>query len=507
MRDADTVDIRYPRHPSTLVLLALGALALAVGTPCVAYRVLRLEAGAPFHPVDGVAIGSVLFVLLGVWMLRMVTISVRADAYGIHVRTWLRRRRVPWADVADVQELVKVYKSTEVHRVVVGRRRTRALTLPLPQGSSDQSAYQRAFEADLAALRAAHRRYGRPESDHPVVINSRTAGRSWKATLVVCGVLLGCSGVAASFVSTASDHLREWKAAVPCPAGEPDRTCLVTERAVIERTHRERGKGPSYLYFTGDRPVDRVSVDRDAAQDFTAGDRVTLTFWEGGIYRVEGAGQEWTEHFATGGEVAVVSALCALGAGFPASQLVIRRRGRGRPADEVLPSAWPFGVALVGTGFWLLPFVHTLTTGPFRSTASLVWLTVGAPVSLALFVWAWRATRIRHPEPRTAAEPVTGEVFVKARFLDATDYNPHCFGTHILLGAGPPAVAPGPGRFASREIPAGRLALRTVRRPRGPEAELVPRDWEIAELDDAGAEVRLAAAPRDLRRVLGALVP
>ena len=39
------------------------------------------------------------------------------------------------------------------------------------------------------------------------------------------------------------------------------------------------------------------------------------------------------------------------------------------------------------------------------------------------------------------------EVFLAARYLEATDYNPNDFGTHIVLGGGPPAVTPpGPGR-------------------------------------------------------------
>ncbi|MFE2438355.1 PH domain-containing protein, partial [Streptomyces sp. NPDC059409] len=86
-------------------------------------------------------------------------------------------------------------------------------------------------------------------------------------------------------------------------------------------------------------------------------------------------------------------------------------------------------------------------------------------------------------------------------------YNPNRFGTHIVLGDGPPAVVPhpGPGRFAARPIPVRRLTVGSVRRPRGGDGDTVPRGWHVAELDDAGVPVRLAAAPGDLRRVLRAL--
>ncbi|WP_435608238.1 hypothetical protein [Streptomyces sp. C10-9-1] len=64
---------------------------------------------------------------------------------------------------------------------------------------------------------------------------------------------------------------------------------------------------------------------------------------------------------------------------------------------------------------------------------------------------------------------------------------------------------PGPGRFAARRIPAERLTLAGVRRARGEDGDSVPRDWHIAELDDGGAPVRLAASPGNLARILGAL--
>lgn len=500
----DAVVIRFPRAPAVWVFLALGALAVPVAAGCVAYRITRLGADAPFHAADGVGIASLLFLLLGGWVLRMVTVSVRADADGVRVRTWLRRRSVPWSDVADVLQLVKTHRNGQTYRVVLRRRDGGTVGLPLPQGAPGRTAYQKRYEADLAALRELHRRYGAPEADHLVVVTSRTAGRAWKGLLVLCVALLAGGALAAAFVPATSANLREWKAAVPCPAGQFDRECLSTERTVVEKTDPARGRGQSWLYFADDRPVDRTSVNQDAANAFRPGDKVTLTMWRGSVHQVSGERHEWTEHFATGGEVAVVSALLALGAGVPAAQLMIRRRARRQPADLVVPSVWPFVVALAGTGVWLLPYVHTLTTDSFLSGGALRWAVPGVPVSAVLFRWAWRATRIGRADAPAATAPLTGPTFVTARFLDATDYNPHLFGTHIVLGDGPPAVLPhsGPGRFAAREIPVSRLSVGEVRGARGEEGDLVPRDWEVAELSDAGTPVRLAAAPENLRLVL-----
>lgn len=126
--------------------------------------------------------------------------------------------------------------------------------------------------------------------------------------------------------------------------------------------------------------------------------------------------------------------------------------------------------------------------------------------TVALFALAWRATGVRKPENGVAEEVGRPgrEVHLAARFLEHTDYNPHGFGTHIVLGDGPPAVTPhpGPGRFAARRIPVERLTVKDVRRIRGSDGDTAPRSWHIAELDDAGEPVRLAAAPADLTRIV-----
>lgn len=65
----------------------------------------------------------------------------------------------------------------------------------------------------------------------------------------------------------------------------------------------------------------------------------------------------------------------------------------------------------------------------------------------------------------------------------------------------------GPGRFAAKPIPVERLTVKGVRRLRGSDGDTVPGDWHIAELDDAGSPVRLAAAPDDLTRIIRELRP
>ncbi|MER5501490.1 MULTISPECIES: PH domain-containing protein [unclassified Streptomyces] len=485
----------------------------AAGACLVAVRVVY---GGGFPDVwMGVGL---LLAPVGVLALGMVTGRVRADSYGVHVRTLLRRRSVPWDDIADLRILLKHEhnpRSPEVRRVSMALRDGRRTLLPLPQSwSSDDRA---AFDAELDALRALHARYGNPGSSRVPVISYRTAGRVPVGALGLCVLLLVGAGAAAPAVPDAASRTRAWQSATPCTAGttaEERRECLTIVPAVIERTEIGRPKKKSWLYFTDGRPLERLSVSQEGAQGFEPGDRVEVTFWHGGARKVAGAHHVWREHVPSGGEVAVLAALLALLAGFPGARVLLHLRGRRLPDDEVLPSVLPFAGALVGTALWLLPLCYLHPTTPFGSPTSIIWAAVGSSATLVMFVLAWRATRVR--TPRTAAESVgeegearTEEVFVAARFLEPTDYNPHLFGTHIVLGDGPPAVTPhpGPGRFAAKPIPVERLVLKTVRRVRGGDGDIVPGSWHIAELDDAGEPVRLAAAPDDLSRILRELRP
>lgn len=464
--------------------------------------------------VDPWVFGGLLVAPLAVLGLYAAGILVSADAYGIRSRTLLRRRSLPWGDIADVRVYLQYGRHGEVIRrvcVVLRDGRTRRLPLPFSASGDDRPD----FDAKLDALRALHRRHGGPESDHVPVISHRTAGRGSAVSLVLCVLLLAGAGLAAWFVPSVASERRAWDSAVSCAAGTSAAErgdCLASSPAVIARTEAGRGKRTSWLYFADGRPVERLAVSQEAAEGFRPGDRVELTVWRHQVREVVGQHQVWREHFATAGEPAVLAAALGLAAGYPGSRMLLHRRGRRLPDDEVLPSALPFAGVLVGTALWLLPLRYLHPTTLPASPVTVAWAVTGSLGSLGLFAWAWRATRIRVPRGAAAeAEPADEDVFLAARFLESTDYNPHGFGTHIVLGGGPPAVTPhpGPGRFAAKRIPVERLTVKDVRRLRGGDEDTVslPRSWHIAELDDGGSPVRLAASPADLARILGALEP
>ncbi|MEU1662152.1 PH domain-containing protein [Streptomyces sparsogenes] len=460
---------------------------------------------------------GLLLALGGVAALHQATARIDADARGVHWRTWWRRRSVSWHDVADLRVRLRHSNNSRVEntrRVILVLRDGHKRLLPLPRSWSSEDPD---FDATLDALRALHRRYGAPESGHLPVVSYRTAGAGRAGALSVCALLLAGAGVAAWFVPGAASDQQAWKSARPCAAGTPAaerRECLTTLPAVIARTEDNGAKRGGRLYFTDGRPLERLAVTQEAAQEFRPGDRVELTVWRGEVRQVAGERFVWREHVSGPGELAVVAAVLALAAGYPGALVVLRLRARRLPDDDVLPSALPFVGALVGTALWLLPLCYLHPTSLLGSPGAITWAAAGSLTTLGLLAWAWRATRIRMPE-RTDAAPGAAEtaggpdgegqeVFVSARFLEDTDYNPHGFGTHIVLGDGPPAVTPhpGPGRFAARRIPVERLTVKEVRRARGSDGDTVPRSWHIAELDDAGRPVRLAADPADLTRIL-----
>ncbi|MEV6025698.1 PH domain-containing protein [Streptomyces sp. NPDC052036] len=504
--------------------VGLGAAGAGLATVHMAHggRVLGMGPGI-----------GLLLTLGGLASLYGVTARVSADSSGLQVRTLLGRRSVPWHDIADLRVRLKyahTSRSHETRRVILVLRDGRKRLLPLPRS---WSADDPDFEAQLTALRALHRRHGTPGPGHVLVVSEHTAGRGWAGSLVLCALLLAGSGLAAWFVPSAASDERAWRSAVPCATGTPanersgsalpergrgaGEDCLTTVRAVIARTEARQPKQRSWVYFTDRRPIERLEVSYEAAEAFEAGDKVELTVWRGQVREVAGAHYVWREHMTTSGEVATVAAGAALAAGYPGALLLLRLRGRRLPDDEVLPSVLPFAGALAGTALWLLPLCYLHPTTLLSSPATITWAAAGSLVTLGLFVWAWRVTRIRPPETaeETGGTEAAGgsgdqetEVFLAARFLEHTDYNPHHFGTHIVLGGGsPPAVTPhpGPGRFAAKRIPVERLTVGTVRRPRGGDGDTIPTSWHIAELDDAGRPVRLAAAPADLTRILRAL--
>ncbi|MGW0595883.1 PH domain-containing protein [Streptomyces sp. NPDC002776] len=466
----------------------LAALALALGGP------------VPLAGVGALCLG------LGLAALRLATAEVRAGARGIRAR----RRAVPWPDVAELRIRVKTWPRGEQSRhVLLVLRDGSERQLPQPVAWSEPDTD---FDTGLDALRALHRRHGAPESDHLVVVSQRTAGRGSVWVPVLCVLLLAGAGLAAWLVPHVDADRREWRAAAPCTATTPAedrRECLTRIPAVIERTEQDGPRRGSLLYFADDRPIDRLTVSREAAQEFEPGDRVELTAWRGEVMEVAGSRHVWRQHVPVPGDLAAVAAVLALAAGYPGTLTLMRLRGRRLPAGEVLPPALPFAAVLVGTGAWLLPLCHRHPTTLFGTPRTVAWAAAGTAATLAMAAWAWRATRVRPPQgnaPEEEREEEREEVFLPARFLEVTDYNPHGFGTHIALGGDrPPAVTPGPGRFAARTLPVRRLTVKEVRRVRGTDGDTVPRSWHTADLDDAGTPVRLAAAPADLARILRAV--
>ena len=441
--------------------------------------------------------------LIAVVALHVVTARVDADAHGLRSRTLLRRWSAPWDEIADLRIRLRHASGSrggQSRHVSVLLRNGRRRTLPLPIGRAQELPQ---FEAELTALRALHHHYGTdvpPESSRVPVIADHSAGRV----------------PVAAFVSGTAADQRAWDAARPCTAATPVAQrgeCLSHSSTVIARTDPNTPKKTSWVYFADDRPFERLAVPVEAADNFRAGDKVQLTFWRGEVRTITGDHYVWHRHVQSAGGLAALASLAAVAAGYPAALLLLTLRNRRLPDDEVLPSALPFAFALAGTAAWLLPLCYLHPTTLFASATTIAWAAAGTLATLALLTWAWRATRVRPPrqpevpqEASDLADP-PGEVFVRARFLDHTDYNPHGFGTHIALGDGPPAVTPGPDRFAARRIPVDRLTVRTVRRVRGADGDTVPGDWHIAELDDGGRLVRLAAAPDDLARVLRELRP
>ncbi|WP_432069410.1 PH domain-containing protein [Streptomyces sp. AA1529] len=514
-------------------------LSAGLGTAVTGLEAARaIHLGTPPNPWAGIGL---LVALISCALLHAVSHRVTADADGVHLRSLLRRRHIPWSDISDLRIRrmhTDNWRVPETHRIMVVLRGRRKRLLPLPMCRS--AAELPDFEAKLAALRALHRRHApasAPRTDRVPVISARTAGRTWAGSLALCVLLLTGAGTALAFVPAAETEKSAWEAAVPCTAATPaaERTeCLTTLRAEIERTDANQPKQRSWLYFAEGRPLERLGVSREAALDFEAGDRVELTVWRRQVREVSGAGHIWREHFPGAGDVLMVAAGCVLAAGLPGARILMRLRGRRLPEDEVIPSALPFAGALAGTAGWLLPLCYLHPLDFLASPAVTAWTAGGSAASAGLFAWAWYTSRIRRPdaatgagtgtgtESGTAAAPAgtspagtsppresaaRGDVFLSARFLEHTDYNPTGFGTHVVLGDGPPAVAPhgGPGRFAVKPLPVERLTVRNVRRPRGGDGEAVPRKWHIAEIDDAGTPVRLAAAPADLARIVAEL--
>ncbi|MEU3198628.1 PH domain-containing protein [Streptomyces sp. NPDC006996] len=512
MSDAREVTCR-PRWTGALwILVGLGAAGTAAAVALWAYT------GVHAWPAVGV-----LPALTGLVALWKCTARLRADARGLHSRTLLRRRSVPWSEVADLRlrlMYAQLHRSEESRRVSVLLRDGRTWVLPLPRSWTSDA---QEFDETLEALRALHRRHGPPEATgepaHRTVISAGTTGSGWTGSLLLCALLPAGAGLSVWAIPSAGAYERDWTAAVPC-AAEPGRQdpgdCLTVAPAVIRYTEPQPNRKTSWLYITGARPLERLAVSQEAADAFRPGDRVRLTWWRGEVKAVAGDRHTWRDHTAGVGDLAMVAAGLTLVAGYPAARMLLRVRSRRRPDGEVLPSALPFAAALAVTALWLLPLCYLHPTAPFASPTTTTWTALGTVTTLTLVVRAWRTTRIRPPGPlgppgetgeplARPGEPAEGEVFLppvswRPPLTTRTTSVP----TSSWGGDGPPAVIPhsGPGRFAARPVPVSRLTLQRVRRARGDDPGVIPGDWHVAELDDAGTPVRLAAAPADLTRIL-----
>ncbi|MFD7677687.1 PH domain-containing protein [Streptomyces sp. NPDC060187] len=441
---------------------------------------------------------------------------MHADADGVRYRTLLHRRTIRWRDVAAVRVLWTAVPSRqkEVRRVSLLLHDGRALELPQPRSHETTDSD---FDASVAALRALHRPHkALEEPEHQHVATARTGGHGLLGPLAWCVPLLVVAmSIALWAVPRSLKDERAWQAAVPCTAATPvaDRAeCLATLPGVVVRTDAHERSKYNSVYLSAGRGTERVRVSHEIAQRLAAGDRLKVTFWHGRPRAFVGAHASWREHRASAGQLSALSVAFALAACYPVALAVQRIRGRRLPDDEVLPSALPFAGVLLVTALWLLPLCVLRPTDALGSPATITWAAAGAVGTVVLVFLAFRASRVRSPEgtPHTKGTDDAGTeaVFVRGYFLEDTDYNPHAFGTHIVLGGGEVlAVSPhsGPGRFGVRRVPVERLTFRGARRARGGDGDAIPRGWHVAEFDDRGTPVRLVAAPDDLARVMSAL--
>jgi len=80
----------------------------------------------------------IMGILVGIASLHGVTARVSADAYGLHTRTLLRRRSVPWRDIADLRvhlQYADIHRTQEIRRVGLVLHDGRKRLLPKFSGS------------------------------------------------------------------------------------------------------------------------------------------------------------------------------------------------------------------------------------------------------------------------------------------------------------------------------------------------------------------------------------
>ena len=172
------------------------------------------------------------------------TARVRADTYGVHSWTLLRRRSVRWGDIADLRVRLK-YANTPGSRTPVVSACCCATDAGCSCRCRGAGPYDDPdFDAKLDAFRALHRLHGTPESDHvPVVVVPHRRTGLGRVAGPVPAAARG-RGPAAWFVPDAASGERAW-GGHPCTAGTPAAErdeCLTTLPAVIARTDVTRSR-------------------------------------------------------------------------------------------------------------------------------------------------------------------------------------------------------------------------------------------------------------------------
>ncbi|MFE0177539.1 PH domain-containing protein [Streptomyces sp. NPDC059002] len=501
MSEKSELSLRPRWRRNVRVLAVLCVLATAVSAALAACGVPAVE----FWAVLAVCLACTT-AFCPVWLRRRLD----ADAAGLRFRSLWRWRRIEWDEIARLGVVEKDHGRGGRTRHVAAELRHggRLVRLPLPYGTAP---FDEIFDDELARLRALHRRHTDlpPAPEFPLF--GAAPAEAPRARLVKARLLplflcvmatAGAGYVAVMGIAPEERQAREWRASVPCPAtqgpADPRRDCRTTLHGVIERTaykYNKRGED-DWLSFTGNRPTGRLNVRVETAKAFEPGDRVALTWWRGRLMTVASKEHTAEEDVPRPGSQAAVVTLALLGGSAFALLALAGRRRRGQPVapgDRAEPTGMTFLLPIGLTALWAVPLAG------LRPDAAVA-VPVGAVCglgTLALVIMAWRRTGPRGaPAPR--ALPRDEDVFLPARFLDDTPYNPHHLGTHIVVGKPPMAVLPhgGPGRFAAKDIPTQRLTVQGIRRPLP--TEDVPSTWNVADLLDEGTHVRLAASPANL---------
>ncbi|MFE0103563.1 PH domain-containing protein [Streptomyces sp. NPDC059009] len=459
------------------------------------------------------------FLLIGVVCATYLRRRMYVGPDGLRMRTLWRWRRLGWDRIVRFGAVERRYSRGSSIRMAAELTDGRLVPLPLPIDSTRSAA----FERDEARLQALHARHA-PSTPDPALphfgarpeesARTRLVHTRLVPLLLATVAIVPSAYVAVYGVPFEERAERTWRQAQLCPEmpGPDDvgRDCKTVATGVIARKHSElkRGSSDNWLEFVDDIPVHHLEVEYDTASPAAPGDRVTLTWWRGQLMSVSGPGYTNNEGMPEPKALSVVVTLVLPALAGATLISLARRRKHGQPVGpdaSLTPTGLPFLLPLGFTWVWSV----TLAAVRPADAIALPAAACCAAGTLALTGVAWWATGRRLPS-RPRPVPAGEDVFIKARFLDSTPYNPNLLGTHVVLGAGPMAVVPhaGPGRFGAHAIPLERLRVQGMRRPLP--TEEVSSTWYVADLQDTQDEntrVRLAAAPADLHLLIARLGP